>query len=190
MALDAWPVDGAGEHGRRARTPRRKHQLRAPGANPDDDGTPSGERTGQKVPFPIESAESIYCFGEIDVNAKLVTFLAQNEVPLFFYDYYGNYTAALYPRAHLLSGRLKVAQVKHYETVLRRLRVQLRDATDHQARHAQADHRFAGLRKKLIVTAEPPPTCKPSEAAPDEPLRCAFVALVSEDNFQARHLTE
>jgi CRISPR-associated protein Cas1 len=87
---------------------------REDGLAPPDDGRPTGEPTGESVPFPVESAESIYCFGEIDVNAKLVTFLAQNEVPLFFYDYYGNYTAALYPRAHLLSGRLKVAQVEHY----------------------------------------------------------------------------
>jgi CRISPR-associated protein Cas1 len=88
--------------------------ARTPGAEVSDDGTPSGEPAGDKVPFPIESAESIYCFGEIDVNAKLVTFLAQHSVPLFFYDYYGNYTATLYPRDHLLSGRLKVAQVEQY----------------------------------------------------------------------------
>ncbi len=88
--------------------------ARTPGADAEDDGHPSGTPTGETVPFPIERVESIYCFGEIDVNAKLVTFLAQNQVPLFFYDYYGNYTAALYPRAHLLSGRLKVAQVEHY----------------------------------------------------------------------------
>jgi CRISPR-associated protein Cas1 len=99
----------------------RATDARTPGRDPDDDGMPSGEPTGEKVPFPIESAESIYCFGEVDVNAKLVTFLAQNEVPLFFFDYYGNYTAALYPREHLLSGRLKVAQVEHHLDAARRL---------------------------------------------------------------------
>jgi len=96
---------------------------RTPGADPDDYGTPSGEPTGEKVPFPIESVESLYLMGEIDVNAKLVTFLAQNEVPAFFFDYYGNYTAALYPREHLLSGRLKVAQVKHHLCSEQRLRL-------------------------------------------------------------------
>ncbi len=92
----------------------RHDDERSPGADAADDGAPSGEPTGDKVPFPVESVESIYCFGEIDVNSKLVTFLAQNSIPLFFFDYYGNYTASLYPRDYLLSGRLKVAQVQHY----------------------------------------------------------------------------
>jgi CRISPR-associated protein Cas1 len=92
----------------------RATDARTPGRLPDDTGTPSGEPTGQKTPFPIESVESLYCFGEIDINAKLITFLAQHHVPAFFFDYFGNYTASLYPREHLLSGRLKVAQVTHH----------------------------------------------------------------------------
>jgi CRISPR-associated protein Cas1 len=91
---------------------------------PDDaqnDGTPSGTLTGEKVPFPVENAESVYCFGEIDVNSKLISFLSQHHVPLFFFDYYGNYTAALYPKEHLLSGRLTVAQVRHHDAPERRL---------------------------------------------------------------------
>ena len=86
-----------------------------------DDGRPTGTLTGEKVPFPIESAESIYCFGEIDVNSKLITFLSQQNVPLFFFDYYGNYTASLYPKEHLLSGRLTVEQVRHHTDTERRL---------------------------------------------------------------------
>jgi CRISPR-associated protein Cas1 len=86
-----------------------------------DDGTPSGTLTGEKVPFPVENAESVYCFGEIDVNSKLISFLSQHHVPLFFFDYYGNYTAALYPKEHLLSGRLTVAQVRHHDAPGRRL---------------------------------------------------------------------
>ncbi|PQJ26851.1 hypothetical protein BSZ35_18135 [Salinibacter sp. 10B] len=88
-----------------------------------DDGQPSGELTGESIPFPIESAESIYCFGEIDVNSKLVSFLSKHHVPLFFFDYYGNYTASLYPKEHLLSGRLTVEQVRHHTNQERRLRL-------------------------------------------------------------------
>jgi len=93
---------------------RRHCDERTYGCAVDDCGTPSGEPLGEKVPFPVESVESLYLFGEIDINAKLVTFLAQNSVPAFFFDYYGNYTASLYPRDYLHSGRLKVAQVQHY----------------------------------------------------------------------------
>jgi len=90
--------------------------------NPDG-GRPSGDLTGEKVPFPIENAESIYCFGEIDVNSKLISFLSKHNVPLFFFGYYGNYTAALYPKEHLLSGRLTVEQVRHHTGPERRLRL-------------------------------------------------------------------
>ena len=88
-----------------------------------DDGRPTGELTGEKVPFPVENAESIYCFGEIDVNSKLVSFLSKHNVPLFFFDYYGNYTASLYPKEHLLSGRLTVEQVRHHTEPEKRLRL-------------------------------------------------------------------
>ena len=71
--------------------------------------------------FPIENVESLYLFGEIDINTKLVTFLAQQSVPVFFFDYYGHFTATLYPREAQLSGRLHVSQVQHYLSRKKRL---------------------------------------------------------------------
>jgi len=99
----------------------RADDERTPGADLNDDGTPSGETTGEKTPFPIESVESLYLFGEVDVNAKLITFLAQHHVPAHFFDYYGNYTATIYPREHLLSGQTKVRQVACYREDEQRL---------------------------------------------------------------------
>lgn len=87
---------------------------RTPDDDQEDTGEPSGTPTGDKVPFPVEQVDAIYVFGEIDINTKLVTFLAQNSIPTHFFDYYGHYTATLYPRAYLHSGRLKVQQVVHY----------------------------------------------------------------------------
>lgn len=97
--------------------------ARADGTADADDGKPTGEPDGTRIPFPVESCESIYCFGEIDVNAKLISFLAQHHIPVVFFDYYGNYTATIYPREHLLSGRLKVEQVQHYADSDRRIRL-------------------------------------------------------------------
>ncbi|MGH7503225.1 MAG: type I-B CRISPR-associated endonuclease Cas1b [Longimicrobiales bacterium] len=99
----------------------RADAARVPDDDPEDTGSPSGNPTGDKVPFPIEQVDHIYAFGEIDINTKLVTFLAQQGVPLHFFDYYGNYTATLCPRAYLQSGRLKVAQVRHYLNRRKRL---------------------------------------------------------------------
>lgn len=99
----------------------RAGETRTPGADEHDEGLPTTEPTGERVPFPIEHVAELYLFGEVDINAKLVTFLAQHGVPVHFFDYYGNYTATLYPREELLSGRLKVAQVKHYLRRRRRM---------------------------------------------------------------------
>lgn len=102
---------------------QRADDNRSPGDDSGDSGLPSAALNGEKVSFPVEQVESLYCFGEIDVNSKLVTFLAQHSTPLFFFDFYGNYTAALYPRDYLISGRLKVDQVLHYARPRRRLRL-------------------------------------------------------------------
>ncbi len=94
---------------------------RQPDDAPDDEGLPSAPADGERLPFPVESVESLYLFGEIDINSKLVTFLGQNSIPAFFFDYYGHFTAALYPRECQLSGRLQVEQVRHYLSAKRRL---------------------------------------------------------------------
>ena len=86
-----------------------------------DTALPSSQETLGKVPIPVEQIEALYCFGEMDINSKLVTFLAQNRIPLYFYDYYGNFTATLIPRNYLLSGKLKVAQVQHYLSPKKRI---------------------------------------------------------------------
>ncbi|GAB3967366.1 type I-B CRISPR-associated endonuclease Cas1b [Spirosoma terrae] len=88
---------------------------------PDDEGLPSVEADGARSPFPVEAVDSLYLFGEIDINSKLVTFLGQQGIPTFFYDYYGNYTATLFPREGQLSGRLRVDQARHYLSGKRRL---------------------------------------------------------------------
>lgn len=92
---------------------QRADDERTPGDAASDDGNPSSEPHGKPVAIPVEQAEAIYCFGEVDINSKLVTFLAQQQVPIFFFDYYGNYTATLAPREYLHSGRLHLKQASH-----------------------------------------------------------------------------
>ena len=94
---------------------------RQPDDAPDDSGLPSVEPDGPRTPFPVETVESLYLFGEIDLNTRLLTFLGQQGIPAFFYDYYGNYTATLYPREALLSGRVRIEQARHYLSPKRRL---------------------------------------------------------------------
>ena len=94
---------------------------RLPDDLPHDEALPSAEADGGRTPFPIESVDSLFLFGEVDINSKLITFLGQQGVPAFFYDYYGNYTATLYPRDSLLSGHLRVQQAQFYLQAKKRL---------------------------------------------------------------------
>lgn len=94
---------------------------RQPDDAPDDEALPSGEADGGRTPFPVESVDSLFLFGEVDINTKLITFLGQQGIPAFFYDYYGNYTATLYPRDNLLSGHLRVLQAQFYLNSKKRL---------------------------------------------------------------------
>lgn len=94
---------------------------RSPDDAPGDEGLPSGSLTGEKTVLPVEAVDALHIFGEVDLNSKLIVFLAQQQIPVHVYDYYGNYSATLYPREYLLSGRLSVAQAQHYLDPERRL---------------------------------------------------------------------
>ena len=63
---------------------------------------------GTKRPLPIEDVDSIYLYGEVDVNTKLLNFLAQRKIALHVFNYYGFYSGSYYPREYLNSGYLLV----------------------------------------------------------------------------------
>ncbi len=76
---------------------------------------------GEKKPVPIEDVESLYLYGEVDLNTKLLNFLSQKKIPLHVFNYYGFYAGSYYPREYLHSGYLLVHQVSHYGDSERRL---------------------------------------------------------------------
>ncbi len=67
-----------------------------------------------KKPIPINDIDSIFVFGEIDINTKVINFLASYDVPIHFFNYYGYYSGSFLPRKKNISGSLVVEQVKHY----------------------------------------------------------------------------
>ena len=69
---------------------------------------------GKKTVVPIETVRSIYLFGETDLNTKLLNFLAQKNVQLHIFNYYGFYAGSFIPRESLLSGEVIVRQVKKF----------------------------------------------------------------------------
>ncbi len=76
---------------------------------------------GKKRPIPIEDVSSLYLYGEVDINTKLLNFLAQKHIPLHVFNYYGFYSGSYYPREYLHSGYMLVNQVQHYADLPKRM---------------------------------------------------------------------
>ena len=73
-----------------------------------------------RKPIPVEDIESIYCFSELRFNTKFLNYLAQKNITLHLFNYYGYYSGSFYPREPFISGKLLVKQVEHYtDTELR-----------------------------------------------------------------------
>jgi len=67
-----------------------------------------------RKPIPVEDIDSILCFSELRFNTKFLNYIAQKEIILHLFNYYGYYTSSFYPREPYISGRLLVQQVQHY----------------------------------------------------------------------------
>ena len=80
-------------------------------------------RVKEKRVIPVEDVDAIWSFQELDLNARVLNFLAQKKIPVHFFNYYGFYTGSFYPREYLQAGFLLVKQVRHYSSNLKRLRI-------------------------------------------------------------------
>jgi len=76
-----------------------------------------------KKPLPIKEIEAVFIFGEVDLNTKLLNFLAQNKIPIHFFNYYHFYIGSFIPKEYLPSGFLLVNQVEHYLDLKKRLEI-------------------------------------------------------------------
>lgn len=87
----------------------------------------------KKHALPIETIDSIYVFGEMTFNSKLVNFLGKKKIPVHFFNYYGNHCNTLLPHAEQLSGDLVIKQVGTYQDSEKRISFcrALLDATFH-----------------------------------------------------------
>jgi len=77
--------------------------------------------SNEKKVIPIETIRSLYLFGEININTKLLNFLSQNEVILHVFNYYGFYSGSYYPKESLLSGFVLVEQVKAFTNMKKQI---------------------------------------------------------------------
>lgn len=81
------------------------------------------ENEEERKALPLSNINSIYAFGELDLNTKLLIFLSQNKIPIHFFNYYGFYSGSYYPKEYLVSGMLLVRQVEHYINKEKRIEI-------------------------------------------------------------------
>lgn len=74
-----------------------------------------------KRALPIEQVSKIHIFGEVDLNTKLLNYLAKYGLMLNIYNYYGFYSGTYYPRKKNISGFLLVKQANNYNIYDKRL---------------------------------------------------------------------
>lgn len=82
----------------------------------DEDGA-----EGQPKYIPIETVDNFYCFGSLDANSALFSFLGKAQVSVHFFDYYEHYTGSFMPKDYLLAGRMLVAQTNAYSNAGKRM---------------------------------------------------------------------
>ena len=85
------------------------------------DNTIFDETENNKRFLPVEDVSEIMIFGEVNFNKTLLELLAQKEVILHYFNYYGYYTGSFYPREHLNSGYAILKQAEFYMDEHKRL---------------------------------------------------------------------
>jgi CRISPR-associated protein Cas1 len=64
--------------------------------------------------IPVNNVESIYIFGEVDVNKSFLEFVCSNKITIHFFNYYEYYVGTFYPREYLNSGYVILKQSEAY----------------------------------------------------------------------------
>ncbi len=87
------------------------------------DNTLLFKNTEIKKNIPVEGIDTIYLFGEVTINTKLLNFLSQKSITLHIFNYYGFYSGSFVPRDKYVSGKLLIQQVDHYTDKQKRLKL-------------------------------------------------------------------
>jgi CRISPR-associated protein Cas1 len=88
-----------------------------------DEVTAAPVRVRERRVIPVEDVDAVWSFRELDLNSRVLNFLAQKKIPVHFFNYYGFYSGSFYPREYLQAGFLLVRQVNHYLSNQKRLKI-------------------------------------------------------------------
>lgn len=90
-----------------------------------EDETPLAEDTAvvAKRNLPVEVVDAVYLFNEVRLNTKLLNFLAQKEIPVHIFNYWGHHTGSFMPHAAQYSGDLVIEQAMAFKDSNRRMTI-------------------------------------------------------------------
>ena len=77
----------------------------------------------KRVHLPVESVDAIYVFGETSLNSKLLNFLAQKQIPVHLFNYFGHHSGTFLPHGEQLSGELVIRQGEAFRNRNKRLHI-------------------------------------------------------------------
>lgn len=73
--------------------------------------------------LPVENINDIFVYSETNFNKKFIEFIAQKEILVHFFNYFGYYVGTFYPREHYNSGYMILKQAEHYLDEEKRLKL-------------------------------------------------------------------
>ena len=90
-----------------------------------EDETPLDEdvATVAKRNLPVEVLDAVYLFNEVRLNTKVLNFLAQKEIPVHIFNYWGHHTGSFMPHAVQYSGDLVIEQGMAFKDIKRRMTI-------------------------------------------------------------------
>lgn len=78
---------------------------------------------GDKKYMPIENIDSIFTFGHINFNSRLIYFLSRNSIPMHIFSIRGNYAGSFLPGERNISGSTMLKQAEFYSNYKKRIEI-------------------------------------------------------------------
>ena len=71
------------------------------------------ENENERKFVPVETTDEIFIFGEVDLNKRFLEFCTSNKIMLHFFNHHHYYQGTYYPREHMNSGAVILAQARN-----------------------------------------------------------------------------
>jgi CRISPR-associated protein Cas1 len=100
---------------------RNYHLLNDGTLSRDEDNLRFDRNSGETKRVPVEKAEALFCYGQVDFNTRLLGFLEDHDIELHVFGWNDTYHGSFFPRPQRRGGKTLLAQVRAYDDHSRRL---------------------------------------------------------------------